>query len=266
MIDVKLSKLIPGALAIGIYLFVVGLLIFYFNTRTEDKSKKYVKKDEHRIQVALSSSSKPKSVTKKKEKAKPKKKVKKKAVAKPKSSSKKKVIKEKIVKKKAVKKKIVKKPKPKKKPKKNNTKDLFANVKAPKKKNIIKVSEKPVKSKPKKNLIKMTDKPKSATSRINNSLKNQKSKETGVESAYLAKVQSLLEGWPAQSEYAGEKVKVILHISTSGFFEFKIKSASHNSDFNRGLSEYLEQLQEFGFGPHKGGRTYNFEAEFIAKG
>jgi len=112
----------------------------------------------------------------------------------------------------------------------------------------------------------MTDNPKSATSRINNSLKNQKSKQTGVESAYLAKVQSLLEGWPAQSEYAGEKVKVILYIRPSGFFDFKIKSASQNHDFNIGLTEYLEQLQEFGFGRHKGGRTYNFEAEFIAKG
>ena len=75
----------------------------------------------------------------------------------------------------------------------------------------------------------------------------------------------MLEGWPAQSEYAGEKVKVLLYIQPSGFFEFKIKSASRNPDFNRGLTEYLEQLQEFGFGRHNGGRTYNFEAEFIAK-
>lgn len=263
MIDIKPSKLIPGAMAIGIYLTVLGLLVFYFNMRTEDNAKKYVKKDEHRIQVALSSSSQAKNVTKKKEKAKPKKKVKKKSASKPKTSARKKVIKEKVVKKKPVKKKVKKKPK--KKPKKNHTKDLFANVKAPKKKNIINVTDQPLKSKPKHNLIKMTDNPKSATSRINNSLKNQKSKQRGVENAYLAKVQSLLEGWPAQADYAGEKVKVILHIRPSGFFEFKIKSASRNPDFNRGLTEYLEQLQEFGFGPHNGGRTYNFEAEFIAK-
>ena len=261
MMDVKPSKLIPGVLAIGIYLVLLGLLVFYFNSRSEDKAKKYVKKDEHRIQVALSSSAKSKSVTKKKEKAKAVKKVQKKSKPKLKKTTKKRVIKEKVVKKKPVKKKVVKKPKP----KKNNTKDLFANVKAPEKKNIIKVSKKPIKSKPKKNLIKMTDNPKSATNRINNSLKNQKSKETGVESAYLAKVQRLLEGWPAQSDYAGEKVKVILYISPSGFFDFKITSASRNPDFNRGLKEYLEQLQEFGFGRHKGGRVYNFEAEFIAK-
>ena len=261
MIHIKPSKLIPGVMAIGIYLLVLGLLVFYFNTRTEEKVKNYVKKDEHRIQVALSSS-KPKSVTKKKEKAKPKKKIQKKSTPKPKPSKKKRVIKEKIVKKKAVKKKVVKKKKPK---KKNNTKDLFANVKAPKKKNIINVTDKPVKAKPKQNLIKVTDNPVSASERINNSLKNQKNKQSGVENAYLAKVQSMLEGWPAQSEYAGEKVKVLLYIHPSGFFEFKIKSASRNPDFNRGLTEYLEQLQEFGFGRHNGGRTYNFEAEFIAK-
>ena len=260
MMQIKPSKLIPGVMAIGIYLVVLGLLVFYFNTRTEDKAKNYVKKDEHRIQVALSSS-KPKSTAKKKVKAKVRKKVQKKSTPKPKKSSKKRVIKEKIVKKKPIKKKIVKK----KKPKKNNTKDLFANVKAPKKKNLINVTDKPVKTKPKNNLIKMTDNPTSASARINNSLKNQKNKQSGVENAYLAKVQSMLEGWPAQSEYAGEKVKVILYIRESGFFEFKIKSASRNIDFNNGLSEYLEQLQEFGFGHHTGGRTYNFEAEFIAK-
>ena len=260
MMDVKPSKIIPGILAIGIYLSVLGLLVFYFNMRTEDKAKKYVKKDEHRIQVSLSSSS-PKSSAKKKVKARTKKAQREKSTPKSKKTTKKRVIKEKVVKKKSVKKKVLKK----KKPKKNNTKDLFANVKTPKKKNIINVTDKPLKTKPKKNIIKVSDDPKSATARINNSLKNQKSKQTGVESAYLAKVQSLLEGWPAQSEYAGEKVKVILYIHPSGFFEFKIKSASRNENFNKGLTEYLEQLQEFGFGRHKGGRTYNFEAEFIAK-
>jgi len=265
MMQIKPSKLISGAMAIGIYLVVLGLLVFYFNMRTEEKAENYVKKDEHRIQVAFSSS-KPKSVTKKKEKAKPKKKVKKKSTPKPKPSKKKRVIKEKIVKKKAVKKKVAKKKVIKKrKPKKNNTKDLFANVKALKNKNLINVTDKPVKAKSKQNLIKVTDTPVSASERINHSLKNQKNKQSGVENAYLAKVQSMLEGWPAQSEYAGEKVKVLLYIDPSGFFEFKIKSASRNPDFNRGLTEYLEQLQEFGFGNHNGGRTYKFEAEFIAK-
>jgi hypothetical protein len=76
----------------------------------------------------------------------------------------------------------------------------------------------------------------------------------------------MLEDWPAQSDYAGQEVKVMLYIDPNGFFEFDIKSASNNPDFNQGLELYLEQLQEFGFGRHKGNRTYNFEAKFIAKG
>jgi len=259
MTKLKPSKLIPGILAVGIYLIVIGLLIFYFNTKNENKPKQYVKKDEHRIQVALAEPSKAKSIKPKKKK--PKKKVVKKPKPKPKKSTQKKVIKEKIVKKKKVKKRDVNKTKP----KKPRAKDLFANVKTAPKKSLIKVSDKPIKSKPKNDLIKVSDKPMSASERINASLKNQKNSRSGVENAYLAKVQRMLEGWPAQSDYAGEKVKVILHIRESGFFDFKIKSASRNPNFNAGLSAYLEQLQEFGFGPHKGGRTYHFEAEFIAK-
>jgi protein TonB len=268
----KASRYIPGVLAIGIYFTVIGLLVFYFNTRSEEKSKRYVKKDEHRIQVAFSAAKKfekPKVVkikdealTKKKPKTKSKpKKVVKKKVAK-KKVVKKKVIKEKVIKKKKSIKKDVNKTKQK---KKYSAKNLFANVKAPKKKNIKKVSKKPVKREPKKTLIKVTDNPKSATQRINSSLKNQKSSDSGVENAYLAKVQSMLEGWPAQSEYAGEKVKVMLYIKPTGFFEFKLKTVSNSQDFNRGLTEYLKQLQDIGFGRHKGERTYQFEAEFIAK-
>ena len=259
MMDIKPSKLIPGALAIGIYLLVIGLLIFYFNTRSEEKSKHYVKKDEHRIQVALST---PKKAQKQKVKPKKKLKPKPKVKPKPKKVAKKKVIKEKIVKKKKIVKKDVNKTKPK---KKSSAKNLFANIKAPKKKNLIKVSDTPVKTKPKNNLIKVTDNKISASQRISSSLKNQKSSDSGVENAYLAKVQSMLEGWPAQSEYAGEKVKVILYINPTGFFEFKLKTASNNQNFNEGLTEYLMQLQDIGFGRHKGKRTYNFEAEFIAK-
>jgi len=265
MMNMKFVKLLPGAMAIGIYFLVIGLLLFYFNTRNEDKSKHYVKKDEHRIQVALTT---PKKVekskqTKKKQKIKSKKNPKKKPKRKPKpkKSHRKKVIKEKI-RKKPLKKKDVNITKPK---KRHIAKDLFANVKINKKKNIIKISDKPIKSKVKNNLIKVTENKKSALERIESSLKNKKSSNSGVENAYLAKVQSMLEGWPAQSEYAGEKIKVLLYINPTGFFEFKLKRVSNNRDFNEGLAEYLEQLQEIGFGRHKGKRTYNFEAEFIAK-
>ena len=260
----RYSKIIPGVLAVGAYLLVVGLLILYFNTRTEDRSKNYVKKDEHRIQVAFSQPHQKK--TKKPKHVKPKKKVKKtrkkhpKAKPKPKRTAKKKVIKEKVVKKAARKKEqnLTKKPK-------NKPKNLFANLNVPKKKSVIRVSDKPIKTVPKHNIIQTTEKPLSASERINNSLKNQKSGQSGVENAYLAKVQSMLEGWPAQSDYAGEKVKIILYIETNGFFEFRLKTPSANQNFNEGITAYLEELQNIGFGPHNGGRTYKFEAEFIAK-
>ena len=258
----KSSTYISGLLAFGIYFIVIGLLVFYFNTRDEKKSKRYVKKDEHRIQVALSAPqkmTKPKVV---KKKVQPKKKTKPKTKPKPKKQIKKKVIKEKVVKK-VVKQKDENLTKPKKVTK---PKDLFANISAskkPKPKLKIEVTDKPIKAK-KSNLIKVSDKP-SASNLVSDSLKMQKQMDSGVEDAYLAKVQNMLEGWPAQSEYAGEKVKVILYIDPTGFFEFKVKSASNNPDFNVGLTDYLEQLQEFGFGRHKGGRTYQFEAEFIAK-
>ena len=259
------STFISGFLAFGIYFLLIGLLIFYFNTRDEKKSTHYVKKDERRIQVALSSPKKPenkKAINPKpkvKPKPKPKPKDKPKVKPKPKKVVKKKVIKEKVVKK-VAKKKDENLTKPKKK-----ALDLFANVKTPKKKKLIEVTDKPVKSAPKNNLIKVTDKPISASQRISSSLKQQQSSDSGVENAYLAKVQSMLEGWPAQSEYAGEKVKVILYINPTGFFEFKLKTASNNVNFNEGLTEYLEQLQDIGFGRHRGERTYQFEAEFIAK-
>ncbi len=263
------STFISGFLAFGIYFLLIGLLIFYFNSRDEKKSVHYVKKDERRIQVALSTpkklenkkaiNPKPKVKPKPKPKPKVKPKVKPKPKTKPKKVVKKKVIKEKVVKK-VVKKKDENLTKPKKK-----ALDLFANVKTPKKKKLIEVTDKPIKTVPKNNLIKVTDKHISASERISSSLKQQQSSDSGVENAYLAKVQSMLEGWPAQSEYAGEKVKVILYINPTGFFEFKLKTASNNVNFNEGLTEYLEQLQDIGFGRHKGERTYQFEAEFIAK-
>ncbi len=259
----KSSTFISGFLAFGIYFTLIGLLIFYFNTRDEKKSVHYVKKDEKRIQVALSTPKKPenKKAINPKPKVKPKPKPKPKVKPKPKLKKevKKKVIKEKVIKK-VIKKKDENLTKPKKK-----ALDLFANVKTPKKKNLIEVSEKPITTTPKNNLIKVTEKPISASERISSSLKVQKNSDSGVENAYLAKVQSMLEGWPAQNEYAGEKVKVLLHIDPTGSFEFKLKTVSNNEDFNTGLIAYLEQLQTIGFGPHKGERTYQFEAEFIAK-
>ena len=102
------------------------------------------------------------------------------------------------------------------------------------------------------------------SSNFSSSLKNQKTLDRGVENAYLAKIEEKLKGWPAQSEYVGEKARVMIEIEPSGSFTFRVISASNIPEFNEGLNAYLKQLQRFGFGPHKGDRAYKLDVEFIA--
>ncbi len=255
----KSSTFISGVVAVGIYVLLVTVLLVYFNSRQTQKPVHYVKKDEHRIRVSMGG---PKTEVKKKSEKVKKKKVKervKERIKKPKDTRKK-VIKEKIVKKPKVTKKpkkVVKKEPPK---KVNKPKDLFASVATKKKPERKKVkdqsSKKKVISKPK---------AKSASELFSESIKEQKRSDSGIENAYLAAIEEKLKGWPAQSEYAGERVKVWLQIETDGTFIFKIRSASSNDTFNEELIIYLEQLQKFGFGPHKGRRAYEIDVEFIAK-
>ncbi len=261
------SKLISGVLAFVVYFTLLGLLLFYFNTRKDQKSVHYVKKDEHRIQVSLSApkNKKKNKIKKKFQKHKAKKKLKAKPKKKPLVKHKpKKVLKKKIIKEKITKKVIKKKDENLTKPKNKNTLDLFANIKTSKKKSIIKLTDKPIKKDIKNNLIKVTDKPKSASERISSSLKIQKQSDSGVENVYFAKIEEKLKGWPAQSDYAGEMAKVWLKVEPSGMFEFKVISLSNNEAFNSGLIAYLKQLQKFGFGKHKGKRAYELNVEFIA--
>ncbi|MCB4776684.1 MAG: TonB C-terminal domain-containing protein, partial [Sulfurovum sp.] len=147
---------------------------------------------------------------------------------------------------------------------KKDFKDLFKQLKAIQKP-PTKISNKPPTPSPKKQLFEKKEKSLSAIEHIRNSLKKQKEMDSGVEDAYRAHVQEMLEGWPTQSNFAGEKVKVHLMIDPDGHFEFMIKRKSADSNFNIALEEYLKQLQKLGFGPHKGSRAYLFEVHFIAK-
>ena len=90
-------------------------------------------------------------------------------------------------------------------------------------------------------------------------------KQKGVENRYLANVQRILQGWPAQSNFAGEKVRVKLTIYPSGLFDYKILYRSLNPEFNEALKHYLEQLKGVGFGPHSNPKPLNVIVEFIAK-
>lgn len=262
----KSSTFISGVLAFGIYFAFIGVLIFYFNTYEKKKPVHYVKKNEERIRVTMST---PKSTPKKEVKKQPKKVVKPKPKPKPKKTVKKKEVKKKVIKEKVVKKaKVVKKKKDVNttKPKKvNKPKDLFANVTSKKKidKPKPKVEKKPEEPKKSKN-IKVAEKV-SATELVSNTLKSQKKSDTGIENAYLAMIEEKLKGWPAQSDYAGEKARVWIKVEPSGIFRYKVVSASGNDAFNSGLISYLKQLQKIGFGPHKGKRPYELDVEFIAK-
>jgi len=256
------STAISGLLAGIVYCLLVTLLVFYFNTRHEEQSRHFVKKDAHRIEVALAAPKKVASPSKKiPHTSTPKKSPKK---VSPKKRVKRKVLKEKVVKKRLAKKRVTTKRDHNRTKPKKRTKDLFKNVKTVKKKKLkIEVSDRPIAAKPKHTLIKVSNK--SASERIKSALASRKRSDSGVENAYFAKVQQMLEEWPAQSDYAGEKAKVILYIKPSGAFTFKLVSHSAIPAFNQGLEAFLEQLQIEGFGRHHAGRTYQFEAEFIAK-
>ncbi|MCB4762043.1 MAG: hypothetical protein LGB62_05245, partial [Sulfurovum sp.] len=69
----KSLKYVWGIVSIGIYFVVVGVFLFYFNYRHMEEKKRYVKKDEHRIQITLSSPRENTILNKKEHKLKPKK-------------------------------------------------------------------------------------------------------------------------------------------------------------------------------------------------
>lgn len=276
----NMLRFLWAGIAFGIYLMLIVLLLYYFNHRQDEKPKHFVQKDEKRIALA---SMAPQKLIKIKTieampKTKPIKQIQKiqppkiqpKAVEKPKvrPTHKKSVIKEKIVKTKIKEKKYSKpiktkekvvhkvKEKTKKvvnKPKK--TSDLFSSIQT-QKRNSTKVV---------KNKMSTTQNVAQTSQKVSKSMQRQKASDSGIENAYFAKVQNLLETWPAQSDYAGEKAMVRLYVKPTGLFEFKVKSKSDNVDFNLGLIDFLMQLQKLGFGAHKGAKTYEFEVEFIAK-
>lgn len=249
---------VTGVLAITVYVVILGLLFNYFNHHNEHKKIHFVKKNEERVVVAMSAPSsstkvmnqkskskkeaKKKEHTNEKKKYKPKKKAKKKA--KKKKLKKKKKIKEKKPQKQK-KQKIKKKSQNKKKSEKKKVNNLFDNIK----------EKKPHKSENKRK-----------SSNNKNAISDKReNKDRGIENSYLAKIQSTLEDWPAQGDFASEKVVIWLRIKSDGSFIFKLLSPSNNQDFNSGLIQYLKQLQKIGFDSHQSSKPYELNIEFIAK-
>ena len=262
-----------GLMALALYMGLVFTLVYYFNTRQTEKPKHFVMKNDESIRVSLSSASSSASSSRN---------VAKKSVSKP-------IAKPRIVKKPTPKKPIPKKPTPPKPiPKKVIEKVVPKKVieKIIPKKVVEKVVPKkviPQKPTPQKHVMTTKElmasletgqKPSSKTtpsltkSKAGQTTSNHSTKapplDKGIANAYFAKVEDKLKGWPAQSEYAGEKAEVYLEIEPTGSFTFRVISASGNREFNEGLKAYLTQLQMFGFGRHQGGRAYELHVEFIA--
>ncbi len=219
------SKVWSAILAFSVYFFLIGLLINYFNHHTKTKAVHYAQKSSKAIKVSLAPSLNKTSRSKIRSKSK--------------SRSPKRIKSKKISKsKKSANKKKIKSISPTKKIKLNTLFDKISDKKP---------ADKEVKKS------------------IENTLEKRDGRDEGIKNAYFNKVEGLMYSWPAQSEFAGFSAKVWLRINRSGSFTFKILSASNNVDFNRGLIQYLQQLQGIGFDRHQNTKPYELNVEFIAK-
>jgi len=91
-------------------------------------------------------------------------------------------------------------------------------------------------------------------------------KQVGVVDKYRAHMQQLLYNFPAQSNFAGERVVIKFTVYADGKFDYKFINRSLNPEFNTALKAYLKQLNNLGgFGaPPK--QPFTAVVEFIAKG
>jgi len=230
------QTLLSGLAALGIYLGILTALAWYLGAFDRSKPQHFVeKKGLQAIDVTLAGATPPKSPAATPRKArpsrpksrshKPRNTAKPKASPRPKSSRK-------------------APSKPKAKP---SAKKLFGKVKLPAK---PKAASRPAVSATRPGKSRTIKKP---------------SRSDGIEHAYLARIERLLKGWPAQVNYAGEKISVFLKVYPSGRFEFKVLELSGNPQFNQELIAYLKQLQRIGFGPHKRQKPYEIKVSFVAR-
>jgi outer membrane biosynthesis protein TonB len=232
-------KLISGLLAWAIYLLVIVLIAGYVERIRPVKPIHFVRHNDPRIEVALTAPAASKAPKNPEALSKPKKAKDPKPSVKPSDKTKRPPQKStpKI-------KKEMRKPQPKNhnkhQPPKPALESLFAGV-----------QEKRPQKTPTKSQQKAT-------------LKKVSPQDRGIKNAYYAKVEEMLRNWPAQSEFAGERVHVRLTIDRDGSFDYRLLRRSANSAFNAVLVAYLKQLQNIGFGRHEHPRAYEIDVEFVA--
>jgi len=224
------EKLFAAMAAVIIYLGLIAAILFYFGFHHKNESTHFVVKNRKGIEVSLAG---PPHPTPPKAAAKAQKK--KRHRPKPRNIT-------------ASQKKAASRPvKKSSKARKPDAKKLFSRVKVPPKKVEKRVSPGD-----------------SGVKKVGSKSLKKRQSERGMENAYLAKVERLLKGWPAQANFAGEEIDIRLRIYPDGHFDYTILSLSGNPDFNHELISYLKQLQGIGFGPHTHGRPYDIEVKFIA--
>ncbi|ADV45721.1 TonB C-terminal domain-containing protein [Nitratifractor salsuginis] len=225
------EKITAGVAAVAIYLALILLLLYYFGYHHSSKSTHFVTKNRAGITVSLAGVPSPQAAPKSHPKT-----TRKKRVTKPRKAEKHQ---------KALKTKKAHKAPEAKKP---DARRLFSHVKKPH---------------PKKRVQKQSSGAAGSKKTGEHTLKKSQG-SSGVENAYLAKVERLLKGWPAQANFAGEEIDIRLTIYPDGRFDYRILKLSANPDFNHELINYLKQLQGIGFGPHSHGKPYDIEVKFIA--
>ncbi len=256
MSKLKLKSLI---IAISIYfILLIMIVISLYNPSISMKAKKYVEKNSNIIEVSLGNPLSKNKLNINNKSSKTKKNIKKVKVKKKIEKLKKRIVKKQIVKK-------IRNNKSKNKIKTKTKKIDKKRVKT-KTNRVIKNTQSqsinPNKLFKSINLNKTNQNSKNGNSGKST---NKSNKNKGVENRYFAKVQQILKNWPAQSNFAGEKIRVQLIIYQSGLFDYKILYKSLNPEFNQALKNYLEQLKRIGFGLHSNPKPYKIIVEFIAK-
>ncbi len=137
-------------------------------------------------------------------------------------------------------------------------KNLFAHV------NPSRPAERPPK-KAQKPPSQSTRSPKGTSRSDRRSIRQQNTRQKGIEDRYLARVQDRLYGWPTQPGFVGAKMTIGLNIRPDGRFTYEVLTPSADPEFNRTLERYLNALQAEGFGPVPTGRSYSFKVDIVAK-
>ena len=265
------GKVVSGFVALGIYLGLIFLVLYFYNIH-KIKAQKFADKPSDRVTVTLVNSDKtvfnksakksnnikpiPIPIPLKRAKSVPKKHI-------PKKIVKRKHIPKKVIPKKHIPKKIV--------PPKKSAKDLFSSIKTKD------VAKRPIKREPKpvKRPVVVPKEPSrvkhnsSISDRIKNTHQSGRvstaNRDTGIKNAYISKVKRQMNNWDAGSAHKGKHVSLSLTIYNSGKFSYRILSGG-NVDMKNSLSKFLDRLNSMGqLGRHSKSTPYTIKVKFTVR-